>query len=263
VETETFARAVAGRTTYEQRMLRLYGLPESQIAQTLRLADERGVDFGRIEVTTCLRRGEIEIVTRFEAGDAAIYEAFVAVVRERHGEELFSEDGSLVDDQVAGMLVEQGFSLAVAESCTGGLLAGRLTERPGSSAYLRGGIVAYSDAVKEELVGVGHDVLVEHGAVSAQTALALAERARERLSADVGVGVTGIAGPGGGSAEKPVGLVFVAASGRDGRRLVRRAQLPGNRAEVRDRTTTLAMHLLRRLLLGESDAAAEGDTAAA
>jgi nicotinamide-nucleotide amidase len=255
IGTEAFARAVAGRTTYAERMLRLYGLPESQIAQTLRVAADRGIDFTRIEVTTCLRRGEIEIVTRFEAGDAAIYEAFVAVVRERHGEELFSEDGSLVDDHVAALLLERGLSLGVAESCTGGLLAGRLTERPGSSEYLRGGIVAYSDEVKEALVGVGHDVLVRHGAVSAQTALALADGARGRLSCDIGVGVTGIAGPGGGSAEKPVGLVFVAASAHDGRHIVRRSQLPGNRAEVRERTTTLAMHLLRRLLLGESDAA--------
>jgi nicotinamide-nucleotide amidase len=236
-------------------MLRLYGLAESQLAETLRAAAESGVDLDRIEVTTCLRRGEIEIVTRFEPADAAVYEALVAVVREQHADTLFSEDGSSVDDQVALMLIEQGASLAVAESCTGGLLAGRLTERPGASAYLRGGLVAYSDEIKERLAGVPSDLLVAHGAVSAETALALADGARERFAAVIGVGVTGIAGPGGGSAEKPVGLVWIAASAADGRRLVRSAQLPGGRADVRERATTVALHLLRRLLLGESDPA--------
>lgn len=252
---EAFARAVEGRTHYEQRMLRLYGLAESQLAETLRAAGESGVDLERIEVTTCLRRAEIEIVTRFEPADVAVYEALLAVVREQHADTLFSEDGSSVDDQVALMLIEQGAGLAVAESCTGGLLAGRLTERPGASAYLRGGLVAYSDEIKERLAGVPSELLVAHGAVSAETALALADGARERFDAEIGVGVTGIAGPGGGSAEKPVGLVWIAASAADDRRLVRRVQLPGGRADVRERATTVALHLLRRLLLGESDPA--------
>jgi len=179
-----------GRTVYDERMLRLYGLPESEIAETLRIADATGVPMERLEVTTCLRRGEIEIVTRFEAPDASAYDAFAAVVRSRHGEMLFSEDFRRVDDQVAEMLVEQRLTVAVAESCTGGLLAGRLSERPGSSEYLRGGIVAYSNEIKESLVGVDHQLLAEHGAVSGEVALALADGARERLGATIGVGVT-------------------------------------------------------------------------
>jgi nicotinamide-nucleotide amidase len=255
VLSDAFLAAVAGRTVYVERMLRLYGLPESQIAETLRIAEASGVDLGRIEVTTCLRRSEIEIVTRYEAQDAAIYDAFVVVVRERHADVLFSDDGSLVDDQVAAMLLAQGLTVAVGESCTGGLVSARLTERAGSSAYLLGGVVAYSNEVKHSMLGVSQAVLLEDGAVSRETAVALADGARSRLGADLGVGVTGIAGPGGGTAEKPVGLVWVAVSGADGRRLVRQLQFPGTRADVRDRTTTLAMHLLRRLLLGEDDGA--------
>jgi nicotinamide-nucleotide amidase len=258
-QTDAFARAVAGRTVYELRMLRLYGLPESQIAETLRAAEAAGVDLGLIEVTTCMRRAEIEVVTRYEEGDADVYEAFAAIVRERHPDTLYSEDGTSVDDQVAAELIARGLSVAVAESCTGGLVAARLTARPGSSAYVPGGIVAYSNEVKESLVGVPHATLVEFGAVSAETAVALADGARERLGADLGVGVTGIAGPDGGTAEKPVGLVWVAVSSGDGARIVRKTLVPGARADVRDRTTTLALHLLRRLLLGESDGDGDGD----
>jgi nicotinamide-nucleotide amidase len=234
-QTEAFARAVAGRAVYEQRMLRLYGLPESQIAETLRAAEASGVDLGLIEVTTCMRRAEIEVVSRY------------------HPDTLYSEDGTSVDDQLAALLLAQGLSVAVAESCTGGLVAARLTERPGSSAYVLGGIVAYSNEVKESAVGVPHATLVDFGAVSGETALALADGARERLSADVAIGVTGIAGPGSGTAEKPVGLVWVAVSSHEGARIVRQTRVPGGRADIRERTTTLALHLLRRLLLGESD----------
>jgi nicotinamide-nucleotide amidase len=263
VQTEAFERAIVGRTVYEQRMLRLYGLPESQIVETLRAAEAAGVDMGAIEITTCVHRSELEVVTRYEVGNADVYRAFEAVVRERHPDTLYSEDGSSIDDQVVALLVEQGLSVAVAESCTGGLVAARLTERPGSSAYVLGGIVAYSNEVKEALVGVPQATLVEYGAVSSETALALADGARSRLGADLGIGVTGIAGPDGGSEEKPVGTVWVAVSARDGGRIVRQTRLPGNRAEIRDRSTTLALHLLRRLLLGERDAASTGASAAA
>jgi nicotinamide-nucleotide amidase len=253
VETAAFARAVAGRVVFEQRMLRLYGLPESQIAETLRVAQAAGVDFGLIEVTTCMHRAEIEVVTRYEVEHAAVYEAFADVVRGRHPDTLYSEDGTPVDDQVAAALLAREWSVAVAESCTGGLVAARLTERPGSSAYVLGAIVAYSNSVKESAVGVARATLVEFGAVSSETAVALADGARERLGADVGIGVTGIAGPEGGSEEKPVGLVWVAVSSREGARIVRRSLVPGTRAEIRDRATTLALHLMRRLLAGESD----------
>jgi nicotinamide-nucleotide amidase len=244
-----FRRAIAGATRYTQTMLRLFGIPESEIAATLRFAEQSGVDLERIEITTCLRRGEVEVVTRFEPEAAGVYAAFERIVRDRHAETLFSDDGSTVDQQVAGMLIDGGLSLGVAESCTGGLLAGRLTDLAGASAYFNGGVVAYSNDVKTRLAAVPAALIDAHGAVSEEVAIALADGARESLRAAVGVGVTGVAGPGGGTVEKPVGLVWLAASTGDGRRLTRRLSLGGGRTAIRDRTTTHALHLLRRLLL--------------
>jgi nicotinamide-nucleotide amidase len=252
--TDAFAAAIRDATVYEQRMLRLYGLPESEIATTLREAERLGIDLEQIEITTCVRGGELEIVTRFEPDAAPVYAAFEALVRERHADTLYSDDGSHVDDQLAALLLARGLHIAVAESCTGGLLLGRLTERSGASAYLRGGIVAYSNEVKEQVAGVPGELIETHGAVSAEVAAALADGARERLGADVGIGVTGVAGPDGGTPEKPVGLVWIAVTAADGRRLVRRTTQRGTRADVRERSVIAALHLLRSLLLGEDDA---------
>ena len=254
-ETEAFAHAVRDATVYEQRTLRMFGLPESEIATTLRAVEAAGVPIEQIEITTCVRGGELEIVTRYEPHAAEVYEAFERIVRERHERVLYSYDGSRVDDQVASMLIEQGLSVAVAESCTGGLMLGRLTDRPGSSAYVRGGIVAYANDVKVGVAGVPAELIERHGAVSEEVALALAQGARKVLGADIGIGVTGVAGPGGGTEEKPVGTVWLALV-RPGGQITRRADQRGSRADIRERSTTSAMHLLRRLLLGESDAAA-------
>jgi nicotinamide-nucleotide amidase len=239
--------ALADATTYRQRTLRLFGVPESEIAETLRVAED-GHGLQGLEITTCLRRGEIEVVTRYEPAADAAYDAFERTVRERHVETLFSIDGSTVDEQVAAALRERGWTIATAESCTAGLLAARLTQLPGSSAYVAGGIVAYADAAKVRLVDVPSELIAAHGAVSIEVAQALARGARERLSADVGIGITGIAGPGGGSVEKPVGLVCFAVEGPRGSNLTLTRQVPGNRADVRDRSTTIALHLVRQLL---------------
>ncbi len=256
VATELFAQATAAATIYEQRVLRLFGLPESEIAMTLRAAEQAGVALERLEVTTCVHNGELEVVTRFEPDAAEAYTALEAIIREHHERSLYSDDGSRVDDQVAAMMVQRGLSVAVAESCTGGLLLGRLTERPGASVFVRGGIVAYSNQVKEQLAGVPAGLIEEHGAVSEQVAVALADGARERVGADIGIGVTGVAGPDGGTAAKPVGLVWIALTTADGNRLVRRTDHRGSRADVRERAVTAAMHLLRRLLAGGADTAA-------
>jgi nicotinamide-nucleotide amidase len=252
-ETEAFRAATADRRAYRTAMLRLFGIPESEIAATLRLAEESEVPLDRLEITTCLRRGEIEVVTRYEPHDQHAYDSLAALVAERHADTLFSDDGTSVDDQVAGLLAEAGLTLGVCESCTGGLLAARLTERSGASAYFAGGVVAYANEVKAKVAGVDTGLIERHGAVSDDVAQALAQAAIERLGTDVGVGVTGIAGPEGGSPEKPVGLVHVSVAQREGGRLTRRVQLPGSRADVRDRATTVAMHMVRRLLLGQSD----------
>ena len=263
IATEAFRHAVAGAGEYRQHTLRLFGIPESEIAETLRAAEREGVDLDHLEITTCLRRGEVEVVTRLRPDAAPIYDDLVEVIRGRHPHALFSDDGRTVDEQVAALLRGDGDgdgdigprTIATAESCTGGLLVARLTELPGSSAYVRGAIVAYANDVKVHQANVPAELIERHGAVSAQVAAALAEGAARNLDADIGVGITGVAGPDGGTPDKPVGLVWFSVVDRaDGdRRLTRSVQLPGGRADIRDRATTVAMHLVRRLLLGEGE----------
>jgi nicotinamide-nucleotide amidase len=249
VGTEAFRRAVSGRTAYDQHTLRLFGIPESEIAETLRVA-ERSLDgFGALEITTCLRRGEVEVVVRHEPDAEPGYKALESLIEQRHERTLFSTDGSSVDDQVAKLLA--GRWAAVAESCTGGLMAARLTERRGSSGYVAGGVTAYSNDAKADLLGVDGDLIERHGAVSPEVADAMADGALARFGADTAIAITGIAGPGGGTEEKPVGYVCWSVKRSDGAVLARDTRLPGNRAEIRDRATTVGMHLLRRLLRGE------------
>ena len=251
VATSAFRAAVADAVEYRQTTLRLFGIPESEIAETLRIADGDSGALASLEITTCLRRGEVEVVTRYEPAAQAAYDHFERVVRERHADTLFSDDGRSVDEQVADALLASGRTIATAESCTGGLLAGRLTERAGSSAYALGGLVVYSNDAKTRLAGVEAALIEGVGAVSPEVAEALADGARAVLGADVGVGITGIAGPGGGSPEKPVGTVCFSVSTGSRDRLTRTVHLPGSRFEVRDRSTTVALHLVRRVLLGD------------
>jgi nicotinamide-nucleotide amidase len=246
VNTDAVQEAISGRTTYIHETVRMFGLPESGLADTLRDAEEGIATFETLEITTCLHRGEIEMVTRYEPEAADTYEELLALLRERHGREIFSEDGSRVDDLVAQLLA--GRRLATAESCTAGLLAARLTERPGSSSYVAGGVVAYANDAKVELLDVDPRLIEEHGAVSEPVAEAMADGALKRFGADTAVAITGIAGPDGGTEEKPVGTVCWSVRLVDGRAITRTVRLPGDRADIRDRSTTVAMHLLRRLL---------------
>jgi nicotinamide-nucleotide amidase len=248
VETDAVQQAVAGRTTYRQDMVRIFGLPESGLADSLRDAEQSIDGFDRLEVTTCLRRGEVEMVTRYEPDAAGVYAKLMELLRERHGHQIFSEDGSLVDDQIAQLLA--GRRIATAESCTGGLLAARLTERPGSSAYVAGGVVAYANEAKTELLGVEPDLLAAHGAVSEPVAEAMADGALNRFGADTAIAITGIAGPGGGTDDKPVGTVCFTVKLADGETFTRTIRLPGDRSDIRERSTTVAIHLLRRALVG-------------
>ena len=246
VQTSAVQEAIAGRTIYRQDTVRMFGLPESGLAETLREAEQRLPDFGQLEITTCLRRGEIEMVTRYEPEAAGVYRKLVELLRDRHGQHIFSEDGSRVDDQVAQLLT--GRRIATAESCTGGLVAARLTDRPGSSAYVAGGAVTYSNEAKTELLGVDAALIETHGAVSEPVAEAMAAGALRRFEADTAVAITGIAGPEGGTEDKPVGTVCFTVALADGGFSTRTLRLPGNRADVRERSTTVAMHLLRRVL---------------
>ncbi len=246
IETPTAQQAIAGRTRYQQSMIRMFGLPESGLAETLRDAEKTLPGFGDLEITTCLRRGEVEMVTRYEPHAAPAYSRLSSFLRDKHGGQIFSEDGSTIDDQVAQLLA--GRRIATAESCTAGLLAARLTDRAGSSDYVTGGVVAYSNEAKVSLLGVEAALIELHGAVSEPVAAAMAAGALRRFGVDTAIAITGIAGPGGGTAEKPVGTVCFSAMLADGRADTRTLRLPGNRSDVRERSTAVAMHMLRRLL---------------
>lgn len=252
VEVAAVQEAIAARTTYRQQTVRMFGLPESELAATLRDAGKQIAGFERLEITTCLRRGEVEMVTRFEPAAAATYAELLELVRERHGRELFADDGSRIDEQIARLLA--GRRIAVAESCTAGLLAARLTDLAGASAYVAGGVVAYANTAKNELLGVDPTAIATHGAVSETVAEAMAAGALRRFGADTAVALTGIAGPSGGTEDKPVGMVCFSVMLADGTTLTRTTRLSGDRADVRDRSTTVAMHLLRRVLTAPADA---------
>jgi nicotinamide-nucleotide amidase len=244
VDDLTVHAAIAGRDELRQRTMRLWGVPESELAATLRT---REAELAGLEITTCLRSGELEIVTRYAPSAQPAYDGFEQLVAGTHGAELFSSDGRTIDEIVADALLADGLTIATAESCTAGGLASRLTDRPGSSAYLLGGLVVYSNAAKTSLAGVPAELIERVGAVSSEVAVALASGARERLGTDIGVGITGIAGPDGGTTDKPVGLVHLCAVGPDGT-LPRRVVLPGSRADVRARSVIVALHMLRELL---------------
>jgi nicotinamide-nucleotide amidase len=243
------ATAVLDRATpYRRTTLRLFGLPESEIAKALREI-EADVDLSPLEITTCLRRAEIEIEVRSRADADELAEELVAEFARRYPRFLFSTDGSTIDRQVADLLA--GHRIGLGESCTAGLMAARLTEPPGASAYVAGGVVAYSNEAKVGLLDVPADLIERHGAVSPEVAGAMAAGALGRFGADLACGITGIAGPDGGSEEKPVGYVCICVRSSDGAKIARDPVLPGDRAEIRDRTTTVAMHMLRLLLLGQ------------
>lgn len=241
------AAVLARARPFRSARLRLFGLAESQLAATLREVSQT-LDLTPLEITTCLRRAEIVIDIRHRPGAEAIRDRLIDAIRVRHARQLFSTDGTSLDDQLAELL--RGQRIGLAESCTAGLLAARLTERPGSSDYIAGGVVAYSNTAKTELLGVPAELIERHGAVSPEVARAMARGAQHRFGASAGVGITGIAGPGGGTEAKPVGYVCLCVSTSDGAALARDPVLPGDRAEIRDRSVTVAMHLLREVMTG-------------
>jgi nicotinamide-nucleotide amidase len=238
-------RRVLERAPARERLaLRFFGTPESAVAQAL---EQAGGEGDGVEATICAREFEIHVDLVLEPGAEERGAAVARSLRDGLGKYLFSEDERSIAEIVLDLCRGRGLTLATAESCTGGLVAARLTSVPGSSDVFLGSVVAYADGAKRDGLGVPHAVLEQHGAVSAETAQAMAEGARERLGADVAVAVTGVAGPDGGSPEKPVGLVFVHACGPDGAE-ARRTELPGDREMVRGRATASALHLVRRLL---------------
>jgi nicotinamide-nucleotide amidase len=232
-----------------RRVLRLFGVSESAVARAL---EQAGGDGDGVEATICAREFEIhvDLLAAAEAEERA--DTLEAALAERLEEWVFARDERRIEELVLSLAEARGLKLATAESCTGGMVAARLTGVPGSSASFVGGVVAYADDVKRRELGVPEELLAAHGAVSAEVAAAMAEGARSRLGADVAVAVTGVAGPGGGTPEKPVGCVHLHAAGPDGS-LTRMLDLPGEREQIRVRATVTALHLLRALLLGSRD----------
>jgi nicotinamide-nucleotide amidase len=233
-----------------RRSLRFFGVSESAVARAL---EEAGGDGDGVEITICARDFEIHLDLVVAPGAEPRADELEAVLLPPIERWLYSRDERPVEEHVLALLRARGLTLATAESCTGGMVAARLTSVPGASASFLGAVVAYADDVKRAELGVPAETLAEHGAVSAETAAAMAHGARERLGADVAVAVTGIAGPDGGTEEKPVGLVFLHAKGPDGA-IGREFSFPGDRQTIRARATVAALHLVRRLLESRDEA---------
>jgi nicotinamide-nucleotide amidase len=222
-------------------VLRFYGASESEVARALA---EAGGDGDGVDVTICARDFEIHVDLFVRVGAEARADELEARLESKH---LFSRAETGTAELLLSLLRERGLTLGTAESCTGGLVAARLTDVPGSSDVFAGGLVAYSNELKVRQLGVPDELLREQGAVSAETAAAMARGARDQLGVDVAVSVTGIAGPDGGTEEKPVGLVFLHASGPMGERGLR-FDFPGDRETIRGRSAVAALHLVRRLV---------------
>lgn len=245
IETETFKALQGGTVEFEEQMIRMIGVPESDIAKTLRDFDE-AEGLGDLEITTCLRKGEMEILVSHRPEERAKREALIAAFNAQYSGAIFSQSAETVDEQIVRLL--DGRKIALAESCTGGLLAQRLTAPAGASGYFNGSAVTYSNEAKARVLSVPEAELDEFGAVSPQVAKSMAEGALEVFDADFAVAITGIAGPDGGTEEKPVGTVEFYAASRDGRHRELTFVLPGRRSDIQERSATVALHLLRSLI---------------
>lgn len=247
--TDPLRRVLARTRAPGRRALRCFGVGESAVARAL---DEAGGDGEGVEATICARDFEVHVDLVVEPGAEERGERLADALALALEPFVFTRDERSAQEVVLGLLRGRGLTLATAESCTGGLVGARLTEIEGSSEVYVGGVVAYADAVKVRALGVPGELLARHGAVSAEAAAAMASGARRRLGADVAVAVTGVAGPRGGTAAKPVGLVHVHASGPGGEEHVE-LRAPGDRDTVRRRAAVTALHLVRRLVGREGD----------
>ena len=231
------------------RVLKVAMLGESHVDARVAPIYKRFTD---VQTTILAGAGEIQLhfksrAETMEAAQARVDEAADAV-EEELDDAVFSRDGESLEQIVGYWLQMRNATLAVAESCTGGLLGERITSVGGSSRYFAGGVIAYSNAVKTELAGVPADMIERHGAVSREVAAALAEGIRYRCEATLGIGITGVAGPTGGTPEKPVGLVFHALASDGGTEVIER-NFPGDRKRIRWFATTLALDMVRRKLM--------------
>jgi nicotinamide-nucleotide amidase len=243
-------RSRAGGVALRTRVLRIASMSESDVEQAV-VAFYKTYANPRTTILGAPGQVELHLTAEGRGPDEAdaLLEELTAGIRERLPGRIFSEDGRELPAVVASLLRERALTLAVAESCTGGLLSARLTEVPGASRFFARGWVTYSNEAKVEDLGVPESLLERFGAVSEEVAGAMAAGARLRAGSAIGVGITGIAGPDGGTPDKPVGLVFIAADGAAGTR-VRKATFPGDRERIRQQATQAALEMIRRGLLG-------------
>ena len=237
-----------------RRVLRVTGRGESHVEELTHPVYDRWRQAEPPVVTTVLASPglvELHLSTRAASRDAAlrVLDAATGELAAVLGDHLFSTDGRSLSEVVGELLHRDGLRVAVGESCTGGLVTARLVDIPGSSSYVEAGVVAYSNEVKRTVLGVDPVSLMTDGAVSEAVAVSMAEGARRVGATDIGVGVTGVAGPGGGSDEKPVGTVCVGVAGPGREREARTVRFPGDRAMIRTQATQTALDLLRRVLL--------------
>ena len=233
--------------------LNVYGIGEPQVDEIL--AGIQKPDHG-LQLSICVSFPAIRVTLRAEADNAeaagALLEPVAAAARAQLGDYVFSEGSATLPETVAGLLLERDLSLALAESCTGGMIAQTMTSLAGSSRYFREGAVTYSNDAKMRQLGVSAGLLEEKGAVSGEVAEAMARGIRERSGSDLGVAVTGIAGPDGGTADKPVGTVYIAMANADGT-FSRHFLFGRTRGDIRIRTTWAALDCLRRYLVRAED----------
>ena len=231
------------------RTLHTVGIPESEVDARI---EPLFRSYENPKIAVLAHEFKVDVKLMAKAGDRAAADALIAPVeaelRERIGSGIFGTDGETLESAILERLAARGTTLGTAESLTGGAIADAFVRVPGASRVFNGAIVAYDNSVKTSLLGVSEEVLREHGAVSEETALAMARGACVRLGVDLAIATTGIAGPSGATPGKPVGLVFVAIAARDGNETVRKLTLPGNRDDVRRRTTLGALNLLWRYL---------------
>lgn len=241
----------AGGVQLLRRVVRVGGKGESIVEEIVQPVYSRWLDQSPpIETTILAGLGQVELHLVLRSVDrssgAAALDAAVRELDAVLGPDVVSRDGKVIEAVVGDLLRARGWRLALAESCTGGLATSKLTDVPGSSDYVERSVVAYSNEAKVELLGVDPELIAAHGAVSEHVALAMAAGIRDRARVEVGVGITGIAGPGGGSDEKPVGTVCIAVAGNDTR--VRTFRFPGGREMVKALSANAALDMLRRLL---------------
>ena len=244
---------LAGGSSVFRRVLKTTGRPESQIEEVVQPIYARWASAPTpIQTTILATPGQIELHLAVRAENAeragAVLDAATEEIAAALGPTLFARDNRRLEEVVGQMLRERALAVATAESCTGGLLASRLTDVPGSSDYVERGVICYSNRAKAELLGVPEAMIREHGAVSEPVGLAMARGIRERARTDLGVGITGIAGPTGGTPAKPVGTVVVALAWAGGER-VRTLWFPGDREQVKFHASQAALDMVRRHLL--------------